>query len=261
MNDSSSYKTVCASKSIFNDQNTSCVGLIHSLTEGSLQTFVFLWSPMLQSLSTTSLPSVLGLDINGDPAYGLIFGAFMLFGVAGGFIEPVLMRTIIKIRLSILPNNLPKGNIPVLDTEEKRDIQSVYILTAGCYLCSSILFLIPCMIDEQSPYAFIIVLVSFLLYEFFVGAFRSLEGILRTVHIPNESKCSIMSIFRLMTNISVAFGVVLTNYISIVYCFGVLSFMMITATVLQISFILQPRKFAVGLGLSQESIGTKNKNK
>lgn len=207
---------VCASKAILNDRNISCIGLIHSLTEGSLQTFVFLWSPMLQSLSTTSLPSVPGLDVNGDPAYGLIFGAFMLFGVVGGFIEPILMKTITEIRRSILPDK----NIPVLDKKEKTDIQSVYILTAGCYLCCSILFLVPCMIDKQSPNAFITVLASFLLYEFFVGAFSSSQSILRSKHIPNESKCSIMTMLRLMTNIAVAFGVTLVNHISIAYCFG-----------------------------------------
>ena len=188
---------------------------------------------MLQSLSTTSLPSVPGLDGNGDPAYGLIFGAFMLFGVVGGFIEPILMKTITKIRLSILLDR----NIPVLDKKENTDLQSVYILTVGCYLCCSILFLVPCMIDKQSPNAFITVLASFLLYEFFVGAFSSSQSILRSKHIPNESKCSIMTMLRLMTNIAVAFGVTLANHISIAYCFGVLSFMMITATILQISFL------------------------
>ena len=83
-----------ASQAILENPNISCLGLIHGFTEGSLQTFVFLWSPVLQSLSSNSLSSVPGIDINGEPEYGLIFGSYMLFGVLGGYTKPWLVKRI-----------------------------------------------------------------------------------------------------------------------------------------------------------------------
>merc|ERR1712157_387513 len=73
---------------IISDAKISRVGLIQGLTKGSLLTFVFLWSPALQSVSVNAIPSAMGLDVDGEPAYGLIFGAFMACGVMGSFIQP-----------------------------------------------------------------------------------------------------------------------------------------------------------------------------
>ena len=68
------------------------IGIIQGLTEGSLQTFVFLWAPALRAYSNSAVEGVWGLDGDGDPAYGLIFGSFMAFGVVGGFLEPTVRK-------------------------------------------------------------------------------------------------------------------------------------------------------------------------
>ena len=192
---------------------------------------------MLRSLSSTSSREVPGLDENGEPAYGLIFGSFMLFGVLGGCIEPSLVKAVGKIRSFCFPN--VSNYCTELDGPGKRN--ALYILSAGCYLLSSILFLVPCLVNKQSPYAFITVLTSFLLFELLVGTFISSQCIIRSIHIPNESKCSILTMLRVVTNITVAFGVILSDHIQIMHCFGVLSLMMVVASILQLSFVNQKR--------------------
>jgi len=86
-----------AFRTIVRDNKISRIGLIQGLTEGSLQTFVFLWSPALRAFAGSSVPHAVGLDEEGQPAYGLVFGGFMLFGVIGGFAEPVLRRTVSRL--------------------------------------------------------------------------------------------------------------------------------------------------------------------
>ena len=192
---------------------------------------------MLRSLSSTSSREVPGLDENGEPAYGLIFGSFMLFGALGGCIEPALVKAVGKIRSFCFPN--VSNYCTELDGPGKRN--ALYILSAGCYLLSSILFLVPCLVNKQSPYAFITVLTSFLLFELLVGTFISSQCIIRSIHIPNESKCSILTMLRVVTNITVAFGVILSDHIQIMHCFGALSLMMVVASILQLSFVNQKR--------------------
>ncbi len=78
---------------ILKDSKMSCIGLIQGLVEGSLQTFVFLWSPVLRSsYAASSDQNVIGLD--GQPAYGLIFGAFMACVVLGGFAAPIARKLV-----------------------------------------------------------------------------------------------------------------------------------------------------------------------
>merc|ERR1712045_413177 len=142
---------VGACNQIINDTKISQIGIIQGLTKGSLQTFVFLWSPALYSMSANSTPSAMGLDVDGEPAYGLIFGAFMACGVIGRFIQPSTRRAVSSFTMT-----KKKSNQVALSTD-------VGILCALCYLFSAILLLTPCFMEEESPYAFSIVLGSFLI--------------------------------------------------------------------------------------------------
>ncbi len=220
-----------AYETILDDSRLSCLGLIHGLTEGSLQTFVFLWCPALQSVSSSSFRPVFGLDENGEPAYGLIFAAFMMFGVMGGCIEPKLRRHFIKITSPCTSTE---------ETERNDDAAAevaVNSLCTCCYLFSALLLIVPCVVSSESPYAFIIILSSFVLYELFVGIFITSQGLIRSLYMPNESMCSIMTMLRLITNIAVSIGVLMTNYVPIKILFGTLSSMMVTASILQISLV------------------------
>ncbi len=221
---------------------------------------------MLQKLSSASLPindDIPVLDVDGEPAYGLIFGAFMLCGVLGNYTQPFVLNCIaqlsnsyqvvneknssdspkititttatIKTTTTTKQKNVDKVKVDVNKSE--RDMKPIYILTAICYFFGSILFLIPCIADDKNEYSFLVVLGGFLLYEYLVGTFMSLQSIIRSVHIPNDSKCSIMTMLRVLTNTAVSIGVVLTIHIPMAHCFGILSLMMITACILQLSFL------------------------
>jgi hypothetical protein len=166
----------------------------------------------------------------------------MLFGVTGGYIEPKLIKILSKIQSSLsFPNHILETD-PLKHEDNELDMKSRYILSVVCYLCSSVLFLVPYFINNQNPYAFIVVLASFLMFEFLVGIYLSSQSMIRCTHIPNDSKCSIMTMLRFITNIAVASGVLLSNNIPEASCFGVLALMMMMAAMLQFSFIQRTGK-------------------
>lgn len=88
---------------VASDTNILRIGLIQGLTEGTLQTFIFLWCPtLLQKTSMTSFShrnDIIAsnfVDYNLEPAYGLIFGIFMTSGVLGGLVQPVICKILMK---------------------------------------------------------------------------------------------------------------------------------------------------------------------
>lgn len=216
-----------AFKTIVGDTKISRTGLIQGLTEGTLQTFVFLWSPALRSFCSSAPQTALGLDVDGEPAYGLIFGGFMASGVVGGVIAP-FARKMISPAKRLMKDDSGKGS--AVATE-------VGILCALCYFLSAMLLLAPCVLNKESPYAFSISLAAFLCYEMLVGVYMPCEGMIRSIFMPNESICSLMTMLRVIVNVSVAVGVISTNYISFTNAFGALSLMMVTAACLQLSII------------------------
>mmetsp|Transcript_27712 Transcript_27712/g.42977 ORF Transcript_27712/g.42977 Transcript_27712/m.42977 type:complete len:607 (+) Transcript_27712:2-1822(+) len=86
-----------AFQTISSDSKIYRIGIIQGLTEGALQTFVFLWSPTLRHFaSLQSNTDGAGNDswwiVDGEPAYGLIFGAYMACGALGGLLEPTARK-------------------------------------------------------------------------------------------------------------------------------------------------------------------------
>mmetsp|Transcript_9213 Transcript_9213/g.11616 ORF Transcript_9213/g.11616 Transcript_9213/m.11616 type:complete len:676 (-) Transcript_9213:1440-3467(-) len=227
-----------AYRTIMDDAKILRIGIIQGLTEGSLQTFVFLWSPALRAFATSAPDGAWGLDKNREPAYGLIFGAFMACGVIGGFAEP-LIRSYVKKILSSHQNSPKQKTQPSNMNDHDEDVNplSVHILCAFCYLASSILFLIPYLLNRESPYAFIICICAFLLYELLVGVYMPCEGVIRSIYMPTESICSLMTMLRVIVNVAVAVGVISTNMIPFSYAFIALSIMMLTSACLQISLL------------------------
>jgi len=274
-----------AFQTIINDTKISRLGFIQGLTEGSLQTFVFLWSPALRTFASTSLPNALGLDPNeedsNEPAYGLIFGAFMAFGVIGGFAEPTVRRLLGRLfpcstscqkslsssttssthSTSSTTSTSNSSSTDTTTTEEEvisesssnnnnnnkntsnstlENMNHTHIVNLSCacfYLLSAILLLTPTILNKNNPYAFTICLCAFLLYEWMVGLYLPCESILRSIYMPNESICSIMTMLRVIVNVSVACGVIFTNYVSFTSAFAVLSAMMFLAGFLQLSLL------------------------
>jgi hypothetical protein len=231
---------VGAYKTIINDSKIFRIGLIQGLTQGSLQTFVFLWSPALRAFATHSPSDALGLDKDGQPAYGLLFGAFMACGVLGGFAEPVFHKAMTTFTS---PKALPQDEDDELNDESVKisdgEIKPVAVdfLCTMCYLLSAVLFLVPVMVAKDSAYSFSICAGAFLVYEFLVGLYMPCEGVIRSIYMPNDSICSLMTMLRVIVNVAVALGVISTNYISFTSAFATLSMMMVVAAVLQISLV------------------------
>lgn len=220
-----------AVQTITGDSKISRIGIIQGLTEGTLQTFVFLWSPALLAFSKHAKAGTMGLDKNGEPAYGIIFGGFMMCGVIGGLLEPVVRKSVAQFTgLSNLSGNDKQGENDINPT-------TVSCLCALCYMTSALLLLAPCQVTEGSTYAFSICFIAFLIYELMVGLYMPCEAVLRSIYMPNSSMCSIMTMLRVIVNVAVALGVISTNYVSINGAFYALSTMMAMAALLQVSLI------------------------
>lgn len=210
------------------------VGIIQGLTCGSIQIFIFLWSPALRDLARNAPNYVLGLDSHGEPAYGLIFGAFMASGVLGGLIAP-------KIRSAVtdLLTPLSKIETPTYMIEGEGEIRpmAVEFLAAFCYIICAGLLLTPLLVSENGEMSFTLALASFLVYEFIVGVYMPCEGVIRSLYIPSDSRCSLMTLPRIIVNIAVSLGVISTNYISHKTAFLAVSILMVISACLQLSLV------------------------
>ena len=187
------------------------VGIIQGLTMGSLQIFVFLWSPALRELARNAAEGVLGLDSHGEPAYGLIFGAFMAMGVIGGTIAPSVRKAV-----TLLLSPLAKSCSETVTIEGEGEVRpmAVEFLAAFCYLICSCLLLTPCLVSRDGMFSFSTLLVAFLMYEFMIGIYMPCEGVIRSLYIPSDARCSMMTFPRIIVNVAVSLGVISTRFVS-----------------------------------------------
>ncbi|GKY99098.1 hypothetical protein MPSEU_000865300 [Mayamaea pseudoterrestris] len=213
------------------------VGIIQSFSEGSVNVFIFLWSPALAALAKEALASSWGLDTYSEPAYGLIFGAFMAAGVMGGLVAPWLRRCMSNI---FSPSNQSDNDMETVEVDgEVVTVRpmAVELLAAACYALSACLLALPCMFTEDSDKSFSVCLVAFLALEFLMGTFRPCEGVIRSLYFPAHARASIMSIPRIVVNLIVAVGVISTNFIKLRVVFGGIASLMLVSAALQLSMI------------------------
>jgi MFS family permease len=196
------------------------LGIIQGLTCASIQIFIFLWSPALRHFAGHAPKGTLGLDSSGEPAYGLIFGAFMAAGVLGGLTAPWL-RSLAGYLMSSKPSSETHVSPSVKsqlgkDGEQTNDDRptAVNLLSSVCYLACACLLLLPCLLDGQGSNSFSICLGAFLIYEFIVGLYLPCEGVLRSIYFPAEGRASILTLPRIIVNVAVSLGVISTNYIT-----------------------------------------------
>jgi MFS transporter, MFS domain-containing protein family, molybdate-anion transporter len=199
-----------AYKTFKSDSKILRVGLIQGLTCGSIQIFIFLWSPVLREFARSSRKNAIGLDAMGEPAYGLIFSSFMACGVLGGLVAPIVRTAVTKL---LTPKT---GFIKVIKIDGEGEIRpmAVEFLAATCYMICGLLLLTPYLLSLDGEFSFIITLASFVIYEFIVGVYMPCEGVIRSLYIPSDSRCSLMTLPRIIVNVSVSVGVIATNYIS-----------------------------------------------
>ena len=188
------------------------VGIIQGLTTSSIQIFIFLWSPILREFAAAAPEGVLGLDKDGQPAYGLIFGAFMACGVIGGFVSPFVRGAFTSL-LAPLAKDQPPVTVDGVQEGQVRPM-AVEFLAALCYVACACLLLTPCLVGTDSTTAFGTSLMAFLVYEVIIGVYMPCEGVIRSLYIPSDARCSLLTLPRIILNVCVSVGVILTRFVS-----------------------------------------------
>jgi hypothetical protein len=199
-------------KAIKSDSRVLRVCITQGLTMGSLHIFIFLWCPVLKDFAVAAAGTTKFLDAHGEPAYGLIFGAFMACGVIGGLCSPFVRKGI-----TLLLSPLIKETIPdMVSMEGEGEVRPMAVEFQGalCYFLCSALLLVPCMLSTSSENAFSTALMAFLAYEFLVGIYSPCEGVIRSLYMPPDSRGSMMTIPRIIVNVAVALGVASTEFVS-----------------------------------------------
>jgi len=220
---------------IRSDSRVLRVCITQGLTLGSLHIFIFLWSPLLKEFAAGTKGSQWGLDSHGEPAYGLIFGAFMAAGVMGG-----LSSSMVRKFVTFILSPLTKGSVPetvTVDDEEPVRAMDIEFQGALCYFFCALLLLAPSLMPATGEHTFSIALFSFIAYEFSVGIYSPCEGVMRSIYIPPETRGSIMTVPSIIVNVAVALAVVSTESISRQTALSVISVMMMTCGVLQLSLV------------------------
>ena len=184
------------------------VCITQGLTMGSLHIFIFMWTPILKDYAVSVTGNQIGLDGQGEPAYGLIFGAFMAAGVFGGICSPSVRKIVTLVLSPLSKSTVP--DVVTVDGEGEVRPMAVEFQAAACYLLCSLLLFVPCVIPVADPSSFGIALVSFLLYEVLVGVYCPCEGVIRSLYMPPGTRGSMMTIPRIIVNVAVSFGVIST---------------------------------------------------
>jgi len=194
------------------DKKMRTVGIIQGLTAGSVQIFVFLWSPALRHFAQAAITGSWGLDSQGEPAYGLIFGAYMAAGVFGGLVAPRIRKGFASV-LTPVDSEDDVVKVDVDGEEVEVRPMAVEFLAALCYLISAMLLLVPFLAPANGLTSFTALLVAFLSYEFLIGVMLPCEGVIRSLYFPANARASIMTLPRIIVNATVSVGVVSTNVI------------------------------------------------
>jgi MFS transporter, MFS domain-containing protein family, molybdate-anion transporter len=198
-----------------NDQKMLTIGILQGLTTGSIHIFIFLWAPTLRNFARTAPPGTWGVDVNGEPAYGLIFGAFMGAGVAGGLVAPRLRKVMTALLSPIVDENLRVATVEI-EGEGNVSIRpmAVEFLASSCYFFSALSLFVPWMCSENHAMSFTHALMALLFFEFMIGIFMPCEGVIRSLYFPTNARASIMTLPRIVVNAAVAVGVLSTNFIT-----------------------------------------------
>ncbi|KAJ8764909.1 hypothetical protein K2173_010374 [Erythroxylum novogranatense] len=192
-----------AAVAIASDEKIALLGAIQSLFEGSMYTFVFLWTPALSP--------------NGEEIpHGFIFATFMLASMLGSSIASRLMaRASLKV---------------------ESYMQIVFIVSATSLLLPVItsLILVPTGVKGGSiSFSGCIQLGGFCAFEACVGIFWPSIMKMRSQYIPEEARSTIMNFFRIPLNIFVCIVLYNVNAFPMIVMFGMCSIFLFVAFLLQ----------------------------
>ena len=181
--ESSQLSLVEGLKIVMSDIRILSTGMIVSLFEGSMYTFVFLWGPVLEKGDTNT-------------PFGLIFAAFMVCIMIGSILFRVSLR--FKLPLEVL-------------------IQPVLLLGA-------IALAIPTFSGNNY-----VAFWAFNIFELCCGMYFPIIGTLRSKYVPEETRATIMNIFRVPLNLIVVMVLLRVAEWSPEFIFGICSCLLLVA--------------------------------
>ncbi|CAN4085660.1 unnamed protein product [Withania somnifera] len=192
-----------AAVAIASDEKIALLGAIQSLFEGSMYTFVFLWTPAL-SPNDEDIP------------HGFIFATFMLASMLGSSFAARLMA-----------KNSPKV---------ESYMQIVFVVSSASLMLPILTtFLVPPSNVKGGGITFsgCIQLLGFCAFEACVGIFWPSIMKMRSQYIPEEARSTIMNFFRIPLNLFVCIVLYNVNAFPITVMFGMCSIFLFVASILQ----------------------------
>ncbi|KAK6936641.1 Molybdate-anion transporter, partial [Dillenia turbinata] len=192
-----------AAVAIASDEKIALLGAIQSLFEGSMYTFVFLWTPAL-SPNDEEIP------------HGFIFATFMLASMLGS---------------SIASRLLARGSPRV-----ESYMQIVFVISSASLLLpiATTFVVAPSTVKGGSiSFAGCLQLLGFCTFEACVGIFWPSIMKMRSQYIPEEARSTIMNFFRIPLNIFVCVVLYNVNAFPITVMFGMCSIFLFMASFLQ----------------------------
>ena len=194
------------------------IGLVQSLFEGAMYTFVFQWVPTLMGLLAKEGEKVPATYFGaGGPTAslptGVVFSCFMACTAMGGILSYAFPRIGVE--------------------------RSAVLVCA----VAAVAMIVPALGLDFAP-----TFVAFLVMEACVGAFYPAMGIMRAKYVPTHLQSTIMTIFRLPLNLLVIAGTKLDTApfnLSTEGVFAVVALWFALAAVLQaVMFRIQPKSKA-----------------
>lgn len=185
------------------DPKVFCLGLIQSLFEGSMYSFVLEWTPALTPDSQVGIKNV---DHDNIP-HGWIFASFMVSVMLGSHVFKLLYR-----------------------------LTYVESLLRPVFGIAALSLTTPIVFSKNQPLVF----VGFLVFEFCVGVFWPAMGVLRSKYVPESARATVMNIFRVPLNLIVISLLVQDLPLPSVFCCCVV-FLSICCAVQQWLFFLSFR--------------------
>ncbi|CAI0441799.1 unnamed protein product [Linum tenue] len=202
----SAFESWLVAEHFKSDEKIALLGAIQSLFEGSMYTFVFLWTPALS-------PS--GEDI----PHGFIFATFMLASMLGS-----------SVASRLLARSSPKA---------ESYMQIVFLISAAALM-------LPVITIKGGGISFsgCIQLMGFCAFEACVGIFWPSIMKMRSQYIPEEARSTIMNFFRIPLNIFVCVVLYNVDAFPIIVMFGMCSIFLFVASLLQrrLMFIAELQK-------------------
>lgn len=167
-----------------NDARIAALGLAQSCFEGSMYTFVFMWTPALKTDAEMDAEEKdIKLAESTSDYLGTIFAVFMVCVMIGSSI------------------------FKVVSTQNSHEIyrMPLYLHATACLSMAAITI----FLENKA-----IVFLSFLLFETTVGVFYPAYGVIKSEKIPEDIRAAVMNIFRIPLNFFVVLLLLKIKYLS-----------------------------------------------